>query len=363
MKGEGGGWWWRGRGAGTGGGGGGGHFKAVFLHGYDHITSVENLLEAWKEFLRGKRGKLDVLQFQRNLMSEILRLHGELRNKTYRHGGYRHFRISDPKPRDIHKAGVRDRLVHHAIHRWLYPYFEPKFTHDSYSCRAGKGTHRAMNRFHDFAYKVSLNHTRTCWILKCDIRKFFASVDHAILKTLLREHIEDSDILWLLGEVIDSFPSRNNIPTFSRMLECPKGLPLGNLTSQLLVNVYMNEFDQFVKHKLKVKYYIRYADDFVLLSRDRQVLEEELSCIKAFLRERLKLELHPNKVSIETIASGIDFLGWVHFVDHRVLRTTTKRRMLKRLTRETSTAVRSSYGGLLTHGNTQKLRRLLRREL
>ncbi len=285
-------------------------------------------------------------EFERNLMENIISLHQDLANKTYRHGSYHAFNISDPKPRNIHKANVRDRLLHHAIYRVLYPYFDPKFITDSYSCRLNKGTHRAMNRFREFAYKVSKNNMRTCWILKCDITKFFASIDHDMLKKILAKHIEDRDILRFLGGVIDSFHTPQGV-------SLGKGLPLGNLTSQLLVNVYMNEFDQFMKHRLKVKYYVRYADDFVILSEGRNQLITLRRYIAIFLKEELKLELPPNKIFVKTSASGIDFLGWVHFPEHRVLRTTTKRRMLKNLKANYENETLQSYLGMLSHGNTQ----------
>ena len=165
---------------------------------------------------------------------------------------------------------------------------------DSFSCRLEKGTHKAINRFRSFAYKVSKNNTKTCWVLKCDIKKFFASINHKILKDILAEYIPDKDILWLLSEIIDSFYSANS----------GVGLPLGNLTSQLLVNIYMNKFDQFVKHRLKAKYYIRYADDFIILSRDKIWLERLLLEIKSFLENNLKLSIHPDKVFIKTLFSG-----------------------------------------------------------
>ncbi|MBI3306151.1 hypothetical protein HYZ82_03450 [Candidatus Nomurabacteria bacterium] len=144
---------------------------------FEQIISVENLLLALKEFLCGKRNRKDVQEFQLHLMDNILSLQNDLKNKTYTNGGYHAFNISDPKPRQIHKAKVRDRLLHHAIYRILYPYFYSKFIHDSYSCRINKGTHKAINRFRDFSRKVSKNNTKTCWVLKCDIRKFFASGD------------------------------------------------------------------------------------------------------------------------------------------------------------------------------------------
>ena len=155
--------------------------------------------------------------------------------------------------------------------------------------------------------------------------------------------------MWLLEKVIQSFQS-----TKERV-----GLPLGNLTSQLFANVYMNEFDQFMKHKIKAQYYIRYADDFIILSQDKMWLEDILLKIKEFLKNNLKLELHPAKVSIETLASGIDFLGWVNFADHRVLRTATKKRMIRRLDMNSSDATINSYLGLLRHGNGEKIRRKL----
>jgi len=324
---------------------------------FEKIICVENLLLAWKEFLRGKRSKQDLEIFQLHLMDNIFDLHNDLKNKIYKHGGYKAFNISDPKPRNIHKANVGDRLLHHAIYRVLYQYFDSKFIHDSYSCRVGKGTHKAIDRFHDFYLKVSKNNTITCFVLKCDIRKFFANINHNILKEILSKTVLDTDILWLLSQVIDSFHTPN--PIYA-MAEMQKGLPLGNLTSQLLVNIYMNEFDQFMKRELKVKYYIRYADDFVILHKDKKYLEELLLKISGFLEKELKLQLHPDKVSIETIASGIDFLGWVNFPKHRVLRTSTKRRMLKNLKESSKLESKHSYLGMLSHGNAYKLSEIIK---
>jgi retron-type reverse transcriptase len=317
---------------------------------FEEIISVDNLLLAWKEFTRGKRNRKGVQEFQLHIMDNILSLHSDLRNRTYKHGSYIAFNISDPKPRNIHKATVRDRLLHHAIYRILYSYFDKKFISDSYSCRINKSTHKAMNRFRDFFHKVSKNNTKTCFVLKCDIRKFFANIDHKILKEILEKYIKDKNILDLLNEVINSFSSNPIGKTYG-----VKGLPLGNLTSQLLVNIYMNEFDQFVKRELKVKYYIRYADDFVVLNEDKNYLENLLSKISNFLEKELKLKLHPDKVFIKTITSGLDFLGWVHFPRHRVLRTSTKRRMFKRLKQSLTEEVKQSYLGMLKHGSTYKL--------
>lgn len=313
---------------------------------YNNIISLENLLIAWKEFLKGKKSRKDAQIFQRDLMQNIISLHNDLKNKTYSHSSYEAFSISDPKPRNIHKAGVRDRLIHHALYRQLHPFFDRKFIYDSYSCRFEKGTHKANKRFHDFAHKASNNHTKTLWVLKCDIRKFFASIDHGVLKKILLVSVSDGGILWLFGRIIDSFHSEKN----------GVGLPLGNLTSQLLVNIYMNEFDHFVKQELKVEYYIRYADDFVILSQNKECLEIILIKMQVFLSEELKLQLHPDKVFIKTLASGVDFLGWVHFPHHRILRTTTKKRMFKKIrASDQKSEVAESYVGLLKHGNAHYL--------
>ncbi len=279
-------------------------------------------------------------------MENILILHDDLQGGMYAHGGYRYFTITDPKRRDIHKACVRDRLVHHAIYRILYPLFDRKFLADSYSCRLGKGTHKALDRFRAFARTASKNNTCTAWVLKCDIRKFFANIDHDILLNILRSHIHDADILRLVGSIVSSFNTHGKTGV---------GLPLGNLTSQLLVNIYMNEFDRFVKYGLRERHYIRYADDFIVFSESRAHLERLIPRIAEFLNDRLRLELHPDKLFIKTAASGVDFLGWVHFPDHRVLRTATKRRMVRRVRGEAPDAAISSYRGLLSHGNARKL--------
>lgn len=308
------------------------------------IVGAENLLGAWAEFLSGKRKKPDVQEFQLYLMDNIFSLHKDLVNGAYRHGGYKAFNISDPKPRSIHKATVRDRLLHRAVYRQLYSFFDRGFIADSYSCRMGKGTHKALNRFRSFANKASRNNSRTLWVLKGDIRKFFASIDHEMLFKILEKYISDKNIMSLLREVIGSFSTSSGI-----------GLPLGNLTSQLFANIYMNEFDQFIKKDLKVKHYIRYADDFIIFSPEREYLVSLIPKSKEFLRIRLKLELHPQKLYLKTLASGVDFLGWVNFPDHRMLRSATKRRMAKRIEENPSAETLASYAGLLSHGNTHKL--------
>ncbi len=320
------------------------------LPSFNQMFSLESLFASFLEFRKGKKSKSDVAEFSIHLMSNLSRLHDDLISGSYRHGGYAHFIVADPKSRDIHKASVRDRVVHHALYRALYPYFDCLFIHDSYSCRLAKGTHRALDRFQTFAGRASKNDTQTAWVLSCDIRKCFASVDHGVLKHILEQHVSCARTRAVLCDVIDSFSSNTS----------GVGIPLGNLTSQLFINIYMNELDQYIKRDLKAEYYLRYADDFILVSCDRTKLLSLIAPIRKFLVSRLQLELHPKKVSINTIASGVDVLGWVHFPHHRVLRTATKKRMLRSIARDASPESITSYQGMLRHGNGHKLVLVLR---
>ncbi len=315
--------------------------RKVFYHTYDDIISLDNILEAWREFKRGKSKKKDVQIFEMHVMDNLIALHHDLKSEDYTHGPYEHFVINDPKRRDIHKASVRDRVLHHAIYRKLYPFFDKTFIADSYSCRNGKGTHKAIDRYEVFARKVSKNYTKQAFVLKCDIRKFFASVDQNILLEILDIYIVDKKIVKLLTAIVKSFYST----------ESGKGLPLGNLTSQLFVNIYMKVFDYYVKHVLKVKYYLRYADDFVIFVESKEELMEVCQKCEAFLTHKLALTIHPDKVFVKTVYAGLDFLGWVHFPYHRVLRASTKRRVIRKVNEKNV----ESYIGLLRYGNGYRL--------
>jgi len=303
---------------------------------FEKIISLENLFDAWTEFKKGRVNKKDVAEFEMNLEDHIFRLHEDLKNGAYKHSGYTSFFISDPKRRHIHKALVRDRLLHHAIHRIIEPEWDKTFIFDSWSSRKTKGIHGAVKRWQNFGLKLSHNHTRMLWVLKLDIRKFFAAIDHEILLNILEKRTSDKRLMTLIRDVIDSFTP---------------GLPLGNLTSQLFANVYLNELDQFIKHELKIIGYIRYADDFILIHPQREMLVGCLEKIKYFLRERLKLDIHPKKIELKSYIGGIDYLGYVCFPHHRVLRTKTKRRMFKRVSEKNF----SSYNGILQHCRSRKL--------
>ena len=308
------------------------------------------MLLSWKEFKKGKTKKLDVKNFKKDLVKNLLNLHYELISKTYLHSTYHSFYIQDPKLRYIHKATVKDRVLHHAIFRMLYSIFDKTFIFDSYSCRIGKGTHRAVNQLNQFARKVSQNYTKPCFVLKCDIRKFFDSIDHTILMSLVKRSICDEDVIWLIGKIIESYDISER-----------KGIPMGNIISQLFANIYMNEFDQFAKHHLKEKYYIRYCDDFLILSTNETELREKILHINHFLRNNLRLSLHPNKIFIQRYHAGIDFLGYISFNYYRALRIKTKKRMLKRLRRnrlhDNFNQSLQSYLGMLKHCDSYNIKK------
>ncbi len=321
---------------------------------FAEITSVESLFQSWNLFRLGKRHRFDVQQFERELEKNIFRLHRALICKRYKHSPYQSFFIQDPKVRHIRKACVIDRLVHQAVYSQLNRIFEPKLIHHLYSSRLGKGTHKGVFALKSAALKISKNNTRPCWALKCDVRKFYDSVDHEILFNLLKQSIKDQDALMLCREIIESFDIEGTPG---------KGLPIGNLTSQIFTNIYLNELDQFIKHTLRVKHYLRFADDFLLLSPNRKDLEETLPLLHSFLNEKLLLEIHPKKVSLRELHQGVDFLGYVTLPHHRVLRTTTKRRMIRKLslrhkeyfdgkvTSESLNQSLQSYLGILTHAD------------
>lgn len=328
---------------------------------FEKIISLENLFLAWDSFKKGKLGKKDVQEFEWKLEQNIFQLHEELRRRTYNHGAYSSFYIQDPKQRHIHKAKVRDRILHHAIYSILNPIFEPTFIPDSYSCRIDKGTHKGVLRLEKMIRKESKNYSKPCFILKCDIKKFFDSVDHGILLKILNKRITDPDARWLLKKIVESF-STDKSDIFYK-----KGTPIGNLTSQLFANVYMNEFDQFIKHELKAKHYVRYTDDFVIVSNNKKFLFDLLDPIKSFLQENLALELHPKKVIIRKSKQGVDFLGYVTVPYFRTLRTKTKKRVFKKLKervqeyklgkrdKESLNQCLQSYLGVLSHANTYDL--------
>jgi retron-type reverse transcriptase len=260
---------------------------------FDTVIHRENLYRAAYAAAKGKRYNRSTADFNFSLEGEIDRLRHELKAGTYRHGAYKVFKIYEPKERNIAKAPFRDRVVHHAVHDVIEPIIDRSFIFDSYACRRGKGTHLALARARSFSLA-----RRYC--LHGDIRKYFPSIDRAVLKILLRRRISDPKLLRLLDEIIDSAAS----------ILPEKGLPIGNLTSQFFANLYLHELDRFAKHGLCCRYYIRYMDDFLLFDDDPARLGEWRCVIKRFLESRLKVEMHADKTQIYSMRKGFTFMGF-----------------------------------------------------
>jgi len=330
----------------------------IYKNLFDEIVSTENLFLAWDKFKNGKRNKKDVRLFEWNLEENIFSLNRDLKNKMYKHGAYHSFSIKDPKPRNIHKAQVRDRILHHAVFRILNPIFEPGFISASFSCREGYGTHKGVQYLQDTLRKATQNGRVSCFALKCDIKKFFDTIDHDTLLGILKRKIKDDNTIWLLKQIISSFSSNYSL------LGIEKGVPIGNLTSQLFANIYMGELDQFIKHNLKVKYYLRYTDDFIILSENKKYLKNIIPQIVSFLQDELRLKIHKEKTIIQKTSQGVDFLGYVVFNKYKLVRTKTKRRMTKKfklkieqyqngvIPKKSLSQSLQSYFGFLEHGES-----------
>lgn len=333
---------------------------------YYKLITKQNVFRGYEDFFFGKRKKKDVIKFDHNKEENLNNLRKALIFKTYKPQGYSEFYVRDPKTRVIHKARVVDRIVHHIVSDQLEKIFEPTYIFHSYACRKNKGTHKGVLALQKMAISVSRNNTKTCWVLKCDVKKFFASMNHKILLAILARRIKDEDFLALLEKIIDSFYSDRTVDLSSK-----KGVPIGNLTSQFFSNVYLNELDRYVKDTLRVKHYIRYADDFIFISDDRKYLLSLIEPVGLFLKDKLDLELHPKKIIISKFRSGVDFLGYIIFPKHILPRTSTKRRLIRRIrskvrdfksgkvTEESMNQTIQSYFGFLVHSNSFKFKEKL----
>jgi len=289
-----------------------------FDHLYPPIITFQNLLLAAKKAQHGKRMLPEVAQFNINLEKELFQLQEELSNKTYQPGKYHTFQIHDPKPRMISAAPYRDRVVHHALCNVIAPLLEAAMIDDSYANRVGKGTHKAILRYQEFSRKNK-------YVLKCDVRKYFPSIDHDILKQHLRRKILCADTRWLIELILDnSNPQEEHLVYFPNddlftPHERRRGLPIGNLTSQLFGNYYLNALDHFIKEKLRCKYYIRYVDDFVIFSNKKPFLHQVKKEIDGFLAQ-YRLILHPDKSKVFPVEVGVEFLGHRIFPHFRLLK-------------------------------------------
>ncbi len=296
---------------------------------FEKIISFENILNASRKARRGKRYKTSTAMFEYNLERNLHKIIKVLQSKTYIPGTYRDFHIYDPKKRIISAAPYFDRVIHHALINIIEPLIAKSFIHDTYACLKGKGTHRAVQRYKEFQKKNK-------YVLKCDVRKYFESVDQEILLRKVTKKIKCKNTLWLIKQIIDS--RQSSIRTIEYFegddlftpLYRRKGLPMGNLTSQFFANLYLNDFDHFVKEELTARFYIRYCDDFVIFGNSRAWLNQIKCDIKKHLIT-LRLRLHDNKSRIFRTTDGVDFLGYRIYPNYMRVRKSIVKRYRRKL--------------------------------
>ena len=302
---------------------------------YPHICSVANLQLADAKARKGKKRQPGVIAFDKNRESNILAIHNELVNKTYRISEYTTFKVYEPKERLVYRLPYKDRVIQHAVLNDLERVFVSTFTADTYSCIKGKGIHAAAKG----VKRALRDRCNTQFCLKLDIKKFYPSVDHDILKLLLRRKIKDNDLLSLLDGIIDS----------------ADGLPIGNYLSQYFANFYLTYFDHWLKEVKKVKYYFRYADDIVILHSDKAYLHSLLAEMREYLQNELKLTIKGNYQIFPVAARGIDFVGYVFFHTHTLLRKGIKKRFARMMKLNPNPASLASYRGWAVHCNSYNL--------
>jgi RNA-directed DNA polymerase len=346
----------------------------------EKIFSYENLLKQYYQCRKRKRNTINAIKFEMNLENELLKLQKELETQIYNPGRSIYFVVTKPKPREIFAAGFRDRVVHHVLVDYLEPIWEPKFIDQSYSCRKKRGAHKAIEDLKKYLRIITNNHRRPAYYLQLDIRSFFMSLDKDILFALINKRVKNSKVLWLAKKIIFHDPTTNYyckskmsllklIPSHKSLFGVAKsqGLPIGNLTSQFFANVYLNEMDQFVKHQLKIKYYLRYVDDLVILSENKGELKIWRDRIDKFLQEKLKLKLHPQKQILQEVNKGINFVGGIIRMDYVLMRKRVINNLRQRLlnfnqcpitTREMLSTI-NSYYGQFKNCNTFHLRKKL----
>lgn len=319
---------------------------------FEQVCAFDNLVKACRNAMKGKKSRPETAWFNFHMEFELIKLQKQLVSESYEPGHYRCFFVRDPKERYICSVDLKDRVVHHAICRVLEPLFEKWFIHDSYACRTNKGTHRAISKVQNWSVMAE-------YFLKADVRKFFESVDHGILKSLLLRKIKDKKLLKLIEKIIDK-PVPGYMPG--------KGLAIGNLTSQWFANFYLDPLDHYIKDKLGTKHYIRYMDDFVVLSGDKAELHEIKFQAGEFIRERLNLKLKESACFVSPVIEGIPFLGFrifpgvVRLKRSGLMRFMRKFRVKERLYKEDRISeeglIRStaSLTGHVGHGNTLAMR-------
>ncbi len=286
---------------------------------YEELCSWENLLLAYHRASKGKRGWPGVAIFEHRLEDNLLTLQAELHSRAYHPGAYTSFYIHEPKRRLISAAPFRDRVVHHALCNLIEPIFERSFIFDSYANRIGKGTHRALDRAQSFARRYR-------YVLQCDVCQFFPSIDHALLFDQLSHKLNDPGVLWLIKQILTSgigVLSEQHQMVYFALDDLfaalrPRGLPIGNLTSQFWGNVYLNSFDHFIKRELRCPAYLRYVDDFLLFGDDKSMLWKWKMAVERRLA-RLRLTIHP-AAQPRPVGEGLPFLGFMIYPEKRRLK-------------------------------------------
>ena len=346
---------------------------------FNTFSDLTNLFKAYSRVRLGKRTRPVTLSFDFVLEDCICLLQYLLRSKKYVPKPYTYFIVTDPKKRHIAAPNFRDRIVHRSLVNLIEPRLDKEFIFDSYACRKGKGSHFGLQRIKKFlmAARCTYGSQTPIYFLKCDIRKYFQSISWDILIQILRQRIHDPDILTIIETIITNHKvykhngKLQNLPEQVIHTQERRGIPIGNLTSQLFANVYLNELDQFVKHTLKEKWYGRYMDDFLIIHPDKKHLIEVRNTLKQFLEEKLKLTLHPEKVFIQNVSFGVPFVGYRIFYDHILIRGKTLRRFQKRMekrkrmvreqkfTQEKLDLTCNSFQGHLQHAQAYHLQKFL----
>jgi len=337
------------------------------------IFSFNNIYRCYLKCRKNKRNTVNALKFELKAEENILELEKMLKNKTYHPLRSVLFFVKKPKPREIFAADFRDRVVHHILVSYLEPIFEKIFIYDSYSCRKNKGIHKGVKRLQSFIRKVSKNGKLRTYYLQLDIKSYFISIDKEILFSVIKKRVKNNEALWLAEKIIfndctKNYILRDKINLFNKLPQAKSlfgkenktGVPIGNLTSQFFANVYLNEFDQFVKQNLKCGYYTRYTDDFILLNNSKEKLFNWKRELEEFLQTRLKLRLNDSRTKLQPVSNGIDFLGYIIRRDYILVRRRVINNMdlklryfgkykLKNLDYEILEGLRSSLQSYLGH--------------
>jgi len=338
---------------------------------YEKVCDFQNLYKAHLRARTNKRRKPEVIRFELDLAENLSRMSEALKNRTYRMGGYYNFLIHEPKEREVFAAYYPDRVLLHCLcDEVIAPLLGPRLIYDNAACQKGKGPHFAQDRFARFLREHYRHHGPDGYVLKCDISHYFASIDHQVLKDRLTQVVRDRDVLRLIFQYIDSYETAGRPG---------RGLPLGNQSSQWYAIYYLDPLDRMVKEELRIKHYIRYMDDCLLLHHDKDQLRECFVRMKAMIEDRLHLTLN-DKSQIYPLRKGIEFLGWKFYLSEsgqvvRRLKRQSKRRMRQRLRRlqreyadgtvtwDEARGVLASYHGHLIHGDTYYLRSCISQEL